>query len=58
MMAKLESQKQKQPNDPVQAFNQRYIEDLKRMKQEQENLRDGRRRWFNREIDKIKGELE
>lgn len=58
MIAEVQTVDKEQPEDPVEAFNERYLEDLKRMKEEEKPLSDGRRRWFNQEIEKLEGELE
>lgn len=43
-------------------FNQRYLEDLRQMKKTEKDsesgLEDGRRRWFNRDIENIEKLIE
>lgn len=42
-------------------FEQRYLQDLKQMKKEENakaELTDGRRRWFNREMDKVRSKID
>lgn len=39
-------------------FEQLYLEDLKQMKRNEENLSNGRRKWFNQEIENVKNKIQ
>jgi len=53
------NEKQFSAEENLRKFNEKYLEDLKDMKEKEseEGMSNGRRRWFNQEISKVKKEI-
>ena len=63
MKGDMAEQQQNTDFDPLKAqigFEQRYLQDLKRMKKEKQakgELSNGKRKWFNQETDKVRDRI-
>jgi hypothetical protein len=64
MKGEMAEQQQNTDFDPLKArigFEQRYLQDLKRLKKEKQakgELSNGRRKWFNQEADKVRDRID